>query len=442
MAEPSEHIRDRDLVGLRAALARGVSPDADGWRGPLLLEAEWAGWTEGLRLLLEAGADEASLGWSPLHRAVALGTVDDVRALLPTCELEAWDNCCHTALILAALVGDADKVSALAAAGADLTATGEYGETALHFAAERGRLELMARLLALGCDPDAETTFGDTALGVAVSRGGPAAVQLLLGRGPSERAVRNALENSHDRRSVARLVDHGLDPALLDRERFALWFREGEGPDCTVQDYQRAPQRIFGRANPEPTDHAFWHAMIRCGVNAWQGRRHLGVEGYGTWCFDRFGRTITRLPDGRLVLVAGEHEDWYDPDFCIYNDVLVVHPGGRRQLFGYPEDVFPPTDFHTATLVDQWIYLVGSLGYPRHRVPGSTPVFRLELDTWRIERIHTTGTAPGWIAHHRARLEAGALVVSGGKRYGPDGAREDVSGTWRLHLPSHAWTSG
>jgi len=26
-----------------------------------------------------------------------------------------------------------------------------------------------------------------------------------------------------------------------------------------------------------------------------------------------------QLPDGRLVSVGGEHEDYYDPDFCIYN---------------------------------------------------------------------------------------------------------------------------
>lgn len=36
-------------------------------------------------------------------------------------------------------------------------------------------------------------------------------------------------------------------------------------------------------------------------------------------CFQRFGSTVTVLPDGRLVHIGGEHEDEYDPDFCIYN---------------------------------------------------------------------------------------------------------------------------
>ena len=43
------------------------------------------------------------------------------------------------------------------------------------------------------------------------------------------------------------------------------------------------------------------------------------------WSWDRFGRTSTTLPDGRIVHIAGEHEDYYDNDFCIYNDVVVEH---------------------------------------------------------------------------------------------------------------------
>jgi hypothetical protein len=69
------------------------------------------------------------------------------------------------------------------------------------------------------------------------------------------------------------------------------------------------------------------------------------------WCFDRFGQSETLLPDGRTVLVAGEHEDFYDSDFFIYNDVVVVEKTGEISIFGYPVDVFPPTDFHSATLV-------------------------------------------------------------------------------------------
>lgn len=61
--------------------------------------------------------------------------------------------------------------------------------------------------------------------------------------------------------------------------------------------------------------------------------------------FRRFGRSSTLLADGRLVLIGGEHEDSYDSDFCIYNDVVVRHPDGRLEVFGYPKEVFPRQTF-------------------------------------------------------------------------------------------------
>src|SRR5581483_4661437 len=143
-------------------------------------------------------------------------------------------------------------------------------------------------------------------------------------------------------------------------------------------DQQRRPR--FGRANPERTRLAFWEWMIRggdppadatgvfgkfgfvlrdnklkSGYGPWRARDLFGVpanrEDGPIWTFDRMGATRTELPDGRLVCVGGEHEDSYDPDFCIYNDVVIFTPAGGIEIYGYPRDVFPPTDFHTATLV-------------------------------------------------------------------------------------------
>ena len=69
------------------------------------------------------------------------------------------------------------------------------------------------------------------------------------------------------------------------------------------------------------------------------------------WSFDRFGQSMNILPDGR-VFIAGEHEDDYDWDFRIYNDVVVAAPNGDiEHIFGYPPEIFPPTDFHAAVFV-------------------------------------------------------------------------------------------
>jgi hypothetical protein len=68
----------------------------------------------------------------------------------------------------------------------------------------------------------------------------------------------------------------------------------------------------------------------------------------------------------------------------------------------HPEFVFPPTDFHSATLVGDSIYVIGSLGYVGAFRYGETPVYRLDLRTLRIDRLDTGGEAPGWIYSHRA----------------------------------------
>src|SRR6185369_11799713 len=97
----------------------------------------------------------------------------------------------------------------------------------------------------------------------------------------------------------------------------------------------------------------------------------------------RFGQSSTLLGDGRRIAIAGEHEDYYDPDFYIYNDVIVHHPSGEVDIYCYPREVFSPTDFHSATLVGDRIVLIGRLGYSGTRMPEVTPVYALDTSTYR-----------------------------------------------------------
>lgn len=214
----------------------------------------------------------------------------------------------------------------------------------------------------------------------------------------------------------------------MDRETFEAW---------------REPRE--GTANPTRLDNPHWTALVReqPWANAYRVAKrfdHERARGTGpTWCFDRFGRTTTALPDGRVVHVAGEHEDFYDPDFYIYNDVVVVAPDGEVAIYGYPRDVFPPTDFHTATLAGDTLWLVGSLGYRGERPAGVTQVCRLDLATFAIERLATTGTPPGWINRHTAELAGGAIVVRGGS-IDHDGKLVENIDDWSLDLATLAWT--
>lgn len=219
-------------------------------------------------------------------------------------------------------------------------------------------------------------------------------------------------------------------PSAVTKELFSEW---------------RSPRR--GLINPDEMTNDVWLWLANSRISAYQANNLLnGPSSFDAgpcWCFDRFGQSQTSLPDGRSVLIAGEHEDYYDPDFYIYNDVVVIDKFGEMSVFGYPTDVFPATDFHTATLLDDSLVLIGSLGYPQDRCPDRTQVLRLQLDTWRISTIDTNGCAPGWIHGHTATLSsAGAeILITGGKIDRCDGTDliENID-DWSLDTRTWCWT--
>jgi hypothetical protein len=186
--------------------------------------------------------------------------------------------------------------------------------------------------------------------------------------------------------------------------------------------YLAGRYRQFGKTNPEIMEVDFWKAMVCYGCDAYYARQIFDdlakLNRQPVWCNSRMGQTITELPDGRIVKIAGEYEDYYDPDFCIYNDVIVYRQDGSFKIFGYPQDIFPPTDFHTATLVENCIYIIGNLGYRHERICHETPVYRLHCDTFTIEEVETTGANPGWISRHQAYYRSPSeIAIFGGNIY-------------------------
>jgi len=189
-----------------------------------------------------------------------------------------------------------------------------------------------------------------------------------------------------------------------------------------------------------------WCWFIDSNISAYRGNDHFnGPSSYGGnpgWCFNRFGRSLTELPDGTRILIAGEHEDHYDPDFFIYNDVVIVSPDGKIEIFGYPDDHFPPTDFHSATLVGNELILIGNLGYPQQRRIGESQVYAYEIAERRFRRIETFGDVPGWISAHQTVLDVRkGIILTGGKiDYGPDqGGYLENFDSWRLDLETWNW---
>lgn len=394
-----------------------------------LLIASERGRFDAVRYLLDRGADAETLGWTDLMCAIVFGTLDEVEALLaPGPSLGKRDMWERTPWLLSLQVGDLNKAQRLLAAGSERNVLGYEGRTPCMYAADHPHV--LEWLIAEGFDVNASDDAGDTPLSIAGLCGYSDRVKALIhmGANPGKciKPEGYLLDSELDFEVIRLLLAAGANLRDIceegNRVRQQLIGGIFGELHTTLEEYQADKYRRSGRSNPERMDISFWQAMIRSGCNAYHAQFTFGdTESINppVWCYKRFGRTTTPLPDGRIVEIGGEHEDFYDSDFCIYNDVVVFDGTGNFEIWGYPMEVFPPTDYHSATPVGDYLYLIGCLGYPKQRVPDETPVYRLDCRTFRMKRIRTRGENPGWIWGHQAWYEAreNRICVSGGDTF-------------------------
>jgi ankyrin repeat protein len=471
----SEEIQLFELLIKKGAPLAGISNYGES----ALRIASHNGKFELVQLLLDAGDEPKHLEWTPLMKAVALGTLEDVeRELAQNPDVHARDWWERTAWLISLQTGDIGKAKRLLEAGANRDDCGRCGKTALMHTIINEQSEMLSWLLEQGVDPDGRDEFAGTALMMAAEQGATECVRRLLEAGArtdlddtknttlrEQLASVHLLENEEDAEHldviplgekaihkatnveiVRLLVAAGEDFDDMNREvRAVLLGLETEGEiQCSREEFLEAKYRRFGTANPQKMEFPFWTEMVKRGVNAYQARVRFEDTGNpqdaAVWCYDRFGKSITELPDGRFIEVGGEHEDYYDSNFCIYNEVFIHDGLGNFDIYGYPESVFPPTDFHSATLVGDYIYIIGRLGYPEQRRHRETPVYRLHIHTLAIEKVKTSGKNPGWISDHKAiyRLESNEIHVSGGKITTRKDYRDNPD-DYVLNLNNHKW---
>lgn len=226
------------------------------------------------------------------------------------------------------------------------------------------------------------------------------------------------------------------------------------GPEVTRKLFRRWQKAVRGSSVAEDMTNPVWLWLFRGRVDPYHANERfksrlgsfIGGGDYPSeprWAGCRMGQSRTGLSDGRVFWVAGEHEDYYDPDFFIYNDVIIEHPDGDVQIIGYPESSFRPTDFHSATAIDndQAILLIGNVGYADERDVGKTQIYSLDTKSLVFREIASSGDVPGWISKHESRLaeDSSSIVVRGGEVMTNDGLIENID-DWSLSLSSYVWT--
>ena len=179
----------RDEQTLRRLLRDpAIDPNARDREGYTpLTRAARAGWVDGVRLLLDRGADATAAidfyGETSLHRAVyargdAASQMVDL-LIRHGANVNARCRSRRTPLVDAVYMRRTDLVQQLLRAGAEVNVADCHGFTALHCAAAIDEAGAVATLLLAGADPRARDDAGATPLDVARERGATSVVALL-----------------------------------------------------------------------------------------------------------------------------------------------------------------------------------------------------------------------------------------------------------------------
>jgi hypothetical protein len=414
---------------LRKHLANGEDPDATpvNYGGTAFRRCFGEGKLEAMRILLSAGAKTK---WTADQISITLGKV-------PPSPATGTDD----PFVFACRVGNLEAAR-LNYQNSD--AGHQKHPDAITGAVKARATDVVAWLLEEGFDSNAVDDINWGALERAVDNEdiGTAEVLLAAGAEPfgsSEKDYSSPVEKAVSEQMRALFVRFGVNPARfeydINPENLRLSFLPEKA--LTQEEFVSHRSQRAGQANPERFLPTFWYEQMRTGrYSAPKDIENENNRAQPVWSFSRVGRSATPIPDGRLVFIGGEHEDHYDPDFCIYADVTVLDGKGRVDHFIYSEEVFPPTDFHTATLHGDQIWLIGSLSYPELRQEGLTQVLILDLSDFSIHPVETSGDAPGWISRHRAVLDADNIILTGGKI---DPGYRDNEQMYFLDLKTFCW---
>lgn len=210
--------------------------------------------------------------------------------------------------------------------------------------------------------------------------------------------------------------------------------------------YREWREPRFGEWNGQPLTNPVWQWLIEEKPEPSAADtlfRLRDTDSLGpAWTFNRVGASETALPNGQILWAGGRHGEPGDPNYYVYNDLVVKKPEGEFSVLGYPEAIFPPIHSHSATLVSNYILLIGGLGGPESEPSETTRIQAIRIEKFGLHPWSGVGPGPGAIYGHTAKLSDNKLwiEVSGGFIQSPDGSSTPNSKRWRLDLDTLYWT--
>jgi len=409
-----------------------------------------------VKVLLEQGVNHSSYNWDEIFHTVMFQDMERLQKVITIENINLRDERERTPFLLAVEIGSLEKAKLLYENGADPFLLSEGEKSALIDAVENNDVQMLKWLLSLGLEIDVDSYFLGTPIHFASEINSIESVEFLLSKNAkieysreyySEGLEENttstykAVNNAFNLKMARIFLAYGAELKDISyKARDELLQIEKRELETKVEVYHQQKKRVFGRANPELTNHQFWLDMIASGVVSYTPRaKYNDIDcPHPIWSYERYGRTITELKDGRIIEIGGEHEDYYDEDFMIYNDVVVYNRDKSIDIYSYPKEIFPPIDFHTATLVDDNIYIIGSLGYIENR-EDITPIYCLSINNFSIKKIVTTNHI-GWISDHSSKHIDNTIVVTNGSIW--DNEKLDLvqnNQTFILDLKNLSW---
>ena len=404
-----------------------------------------------IRKLVANGADTAELGWTDIFHAVVFGNSKELKKAIHSGYDRQHRDCLgRTPLMLAILAEDTNKARRLIEthSGGDTNAVDHKGNYPSSYAIMRDNVDILELLLDNGFHHEQRDPEEETPLMIAAKHGAIKCLKALIARGADvsaenpnpyaramywddlddadERVEITAIKYASNPEIVAALMEAGANFNHLRRTMRAvvLGYRTLEDPvyltltpTYSREDFKKYKCAQFGKSNPELATNSYWQTMVRCSC---EPESVLGgnQKHRPRWTYHRAfsAGPITPLPDGRYVEIggtyiayAGSRNNW------TYNDVIVHDGKGDCDIYIYPREAFPPLYGHTATLVNQHIYIIGedtaSENESDIKLSDYIQVFRLDMATMKIERIETSGDIPGRIAEHDACYDGESKIT-------------------------------